>query len=82
MKIPASHAGKALTQLVKGPKLVIAALLDTPRMGQKELKSVYCVHEAFLLQSVHQPVSPVLRVASLPTPLANVSPVHQELSML
>ena len=82
MKILANHAEKAHMQLVKGLKFVINAPLDTPRMGQKEQKSVFYVHQAFLLQSVHQPVSPALRVVSPRIHQAIASLVHRELTTL
>ena len=82
MKIRASHAQKAHTQLVKGLKLAINVPLDTLRMGQKERKSVFCVHEAFMLLSVHLPVSPALRVVSHRIHQAIVSLAHRELTML
>ena len=82
MKILANHAEKAHMQLVKGLKFAINVQVVPLQMGPKELKNVFYVHEAFSLQSVHQPVSPALRVVSPLTHQAIVSPVHRELSML
>ena len=82
MKILASIAEKVPTHRVKGLKFAINAPLDTLRMGQQEPQNVFYAHEAFSLQSVHQPVSLVLRVVSPPTHQAIVSHVHQELTTL
>ena len=82
MKILASIAEKAPTLLAKGRKFAINAPLDTLRMGPKELKNVLRAHGVISLKSVHQPVSPVLRVVSPPIHQAIVSPVHRELTIL
>ena len=82
MKTLASIAEKGPTHRVKGRKFAINAPLDTLRMGQKDLKNAFYVHVAFSLQSVHQPVSLVLRVVSPPIHQAIVFRVHQELTML
>ena len=82
MKILVSIAEKVPTDGAKGRKFAINVPLGTLQMGPKERKSVYCVHAVISPQSMHQPVSPALRVVSLPIPLAIVSPVHRELTML
>ena len=82
MKIRANHVEKAHMQLVKGLKFAINVQVVPLQMGPKELKDVLRAHGVILLKSVHQPVSPALRVVSPPTHQAIVSPVHQELSML
>ena len=82
MRVRADRAGKALTQLVKGLKFAINVQVVPLQMGPKELKNVLRAHGVILLKSVHQLVSPALRVVSPPTHQAIVSHVHQELTTL
>ena len=82
MKILASIAEKGPTHRVKGRKFAINVQAVPLQMGPKELKNVLRAHGVILLKSVHQLVSPALRVVSPPTHQAIVSHVHQELTTL
>ena len=82
MKILVSIAEKVPTHGAKGRKFAINVPLGTLQMGPKERKSVYCVHAVISPQSVHQPVSPALRVVSPRIHQAIASLVHRELTTL